>query len=1173
MNDDNVVKCDQCDLQINRKQYQYHLRTELHKMNNMVASEFKNIYIIKSAFRNRVITYCVKDKNEKFITPEEFLYTYETDIYRILEITLQKHKCLKIQFELFAFFMLPKKEGKELKSFNTKYEILNDINGLKEIYRNNTIETLKRKLTEFEHSESGWTFLSVSHLEININRYCPLRGGTYIKLPPCVANTKSCVNVKNNDEFCFLWSIIAALYPCDKNSDRCSSYPHYSKVFNVDGMKFPPSFQDIKIFEKNNLDISINVFGFDKKYKYITGPLYMTDNKRINHFNLLFIESEEKGHYCLIKNLKKLVRRQVTQHGGSFQLCESCLLTFMSKEKFEKHNCSKVLQVLPKPDTYLKFKNFDRQQKINFIIYADFESLLVNYSDNAQNSNTTKYKIHKPTCFAYYICCSFDSSFNKLVTYRGLDAAEIFIKNLMEDVKYIYDRNKSNTPMKQLNENQQNEFDLSDYCHICKHLLFGDKVCDHDHVTGEYRGAAHSYCNLMFKVCPFIPVVFHNLSGYDLHLFIMELTKYDGSINVIPKTKEKYITITKSFKMNTKNDYSVKVKFIDSFQFLNASLDKLSKSLNDNDFKHTSKIFTTTYQFELMRKKGIYPYDYMDCFSKYENKYLPSRELFYNSLMKQHISDIEYAHAQNVWKEFNISNMGEYTDLYLNCDVLLLTDIFENFRTMSLHYFKLDPAYYVTAPGFSWDAMLLYTGVQLELITDLEIYQMIEKGVRGGLAQCTLRHAQANNKYLPNYDQSKPSSFLIYLDCNNLYGFVMMKKLPISDFKFMSLEQINCLNIENVSDDSDYGYILEVDLEYPNHLHDAHCELPFCVEKLAPPGSKSKKLIANLYCKYCYVIHYIHLKECLKQGLILKKIHRVITFRQQSFLKKYIDLNTSLRQASKSDFEKDYFKLLNNSIFGKTIENKRKQVNVKLVSHWEDTNNVTNKVVGARKLIAKPNLKSVSIFSENFAAIQLNLEKIILDRPIYVGFTVLEYAKQHLYHFHYNFIKQKYGDDAKLCYTDTDSLLYLVNTDDVYKDIKNDIQEFDTSNFTENNVYRMPRINNKIPGLFKDEMGGEIVTEFVGLRAKLYCIKSARDVIKKAKGVSKSVIKSLNSQHYTDCLFNDKDLKCKMNMIKSLKHTLYSQEVNKLVLNRNDDKRYILPNQIDTVAWGHYAYP
>lgn len=364
-------------------------------------------------------------------------------------------------------------------------------------------------------------------------------------------------------------------------------------------------------------------------------------------------------------------------------------------------------------------------------------------------------------------------------------------------------------------------------------------------------------------------------------------------------------------------------------------------------------------------------------------------------------------------------------------------------------------------------------------------------------------------------------------------------------------------------------YILEVDMMYPDHLHNLHSDLPFAPEKFIPIGGKTPKLIANLYDKYNYIIHYVHLKECLRNGLVLKKIHRILKFRQDNFLKKYIDLNTKLRQSASTPFEKDFFKLLNNSIFGKTIENKRKQVDVKLVTRWNDNWNKTNKSLGAEKLIAKPNLKSISIFNENFIAVQLSHERLILDRPIYIGFAVLEYSKQHLYNFHYNFIRNKYGDNAKLCYTDTDSLLYLIQTPDFYKDMRDNIHEFDTSNFNVNNPYCIPRVNEKVPGLFKDELGGDIITEFIGLRAKLYSIKTLKTQIKKAKGVSKPITKSLNTTNYKQTLFNNVELKRKMNMIKSIGHVLYSQEVNKVILKRADDKIQVQSNQINTLPWGH----
>lgn len=1161
-----ITFCTQCNTPISKTYFRYHLRTNLHKRNCLLKTCFNNVYVIATAFKERIVTYRINPSNKKNtdITPEQFLNNVTEDVKKLIAMSLSKHGSLKLNFELFGNFKLPISDETHEKSFNTKYITVFKNTNLTDLYLE-TQNILINKLTEFEHCESGWSFNSISHLEININKYSPLRGGSYIVLPKQIISTKSCLNVKNYDDHCFAWSIVAALFPCTTNSNRTSSYPFYSSVLNVKGMNFPPSSADIKLFEKNNKSVSVSIYGLDNK-NYVTGPLYMTEERKQNHVNLLYFENGSRGHYCLIKDLAKLTRRQVSKNHNKRYLCESCLQFFITQEKYNLHACSKVLTVLPDKNSKLGFKNYERQQKINFIIYADFESILLNTYEKT-STNTETYKIHRPSCFSYYICCSHDHNLNKYVSYRGSDCVEVFIKRLIQDVSYIDSIIKTKKSLKPMTTTQSDDYRSANICHICKQPLLRDKVLDHDHITGEYRGAAHSQCNLLYRACPFIPVVFHNLANYDAHLFINELSKYDGDIKVIPKTKEKYITFTKFLKQDSHS--SIQIKFLDSFQFLNSSLDILSKTITEADFIYLRKEFNTKEKFELLREKGIYPYDYMNSFSRFDEKCLPSKEQFYNSLTCEHITDEEYERALKIWKAFNIKTLGDYTDLYLKCDVLLLCDIFEKFRNSSLEYYKLDPAYYVTSPGLSWDAMLLQTGVKLDLLDDIEMYEMIERGIRGGIAQCSLRHAKANNKYIPGYDKSKPSTYLIYLDCTNLYGYAMMKKMPVSEFRFLRAEEIEKLDVLSISDDADFGYILEVDLYYPDHLHSAHSDLPFAPEKHIPLGGKNKKLIANLYDKFNYVTHYVYLKECLKNGLVLKKIHRVITFRQQNFLARYIDLNTRLRQAAVSQFDKDFFKLLNNAIFGKTIENRRKHVDVRLITKWVDNSNKTNKQIGAQKLISKPNLKSIAIFSDNFVAIQLSLEKITLDRPIYVGFSVLEYAKQHMYQFHYSIIKKKYKSNVKLCYTDTDSLLYLINTNDVYYDIKNNISHFDTSNFEKNNVYEMPIVNAKIPGFFKDEMGGEIIRQFIGLRAKLYCIDTSKTQIKKAKGVTKSVTKKLKPSHYTNTLNKNVNLRCKMNIIRCFKHILYSQTVNKLVLNRNDDKRQVLKNQIDTLPWGH----
>ncbi|CAK1590057.1 unnamed protein product [Parnassius mnemosyne] len=364
-------------------------------------------------------------------------------------------------------------------------------------------------------------------------------------------------------------------------------------------------------------------------------------------------------------------------------------------------------------------------------------------------------------------------------------------------------------------------------------------------------------------------------------------------------------------------------------------------------------------------------------------------------------------------------------------------------------------------------------------------------------------------------------------------------------------------------------------MQYPRNIHYEHCDLPFTAENLTVPISSNisnKKLVANLYDIYKYVIYYRYLHECLRNGLVLLKIHRILAFNQKAFLEPYISLNTYLRQNATSDFERDFFKKQNNSIFGKTIENKRKQVDVKLVNVWKDNFNNTNKVCGAEKYVSAPNFKNFTIISDSLIAIQLRPTKVILDRPIYVDFTILELAKSHLYNFHYSVMKKIYKDNnIKLCYTDTDSLLYLIYTEDFYKDMKDNIKYFDTSNFLENNIYHILKANKQIPGYLKDELGGDIITEFIRLKAKLYCVNTLKSAIKKAKGVKKHITKILTIEKCRHILNSKKTHRDTMYVIRSKNHIFYTQKINKLILSGNDDKRQICDDMYKTLPWGHYS--
>lgn len=391
----------------------------------------------------------------------------------------------------------------------------------------------------------------------------------------------------------------------------------------------------------------------------------------------------------------------------------------------------------------------------------------------------------------------------------------------------------------------------------------------------------------------------------------------------------------------------------------------------------------------------------------------------------------------------------------------------------------------------------------------------------------------------------------------------MQKYLPYGGFKWLDKKKAEKFDCTVIAEDFVKGYVLEVDVEYPDELHDLHKDLPFFPVHEKPPGSKQEKLMTTLYNKNKYIVHYSYLKQAIKHGLILKKIHRVLEFDQSPYLKKYIDINTKYRQAAKNKFEEDFYKLMINSVFGKTMENVRNRVDVKLVTKWLGR-------YGAEAYISKPNFHSCMIFNENLVAIEMSKLEVIINKPIYIGLCILDISKVVLYDFHYNFMKKKLGNLCKLLYTDTDSLIYDIKHDNIYKFMNDNLNKFDTSNYPENDV-RLPRKNKKIAGLMKDECNGKIITDFVGLKSKMYTIKMEDgDLIKKVKGVKTNVVKNeITFNDYELCLLESQLLYKEQCRIGSKYHKLYTIKCNKLALSPTDDKRCLIKNSTDTLPWGH----
>ena len=1099
---------------------------------------------------------------------------------RVVDFFKRRQRPFQVKFIFTCKFFrgVGKEREEDFPNFHSRVERVMEDTDLEELYESMIKECLE-EMERYQKKGSGWSFVNVESLDINVDPFNPMRAGSYFPLSYELDIKKAIINVQNNDDECFKWAITSAEFQRKKNGHRLDAeMRRNAALLNWEGIDFPTNLQQISRFEKQN-PYSINVYGWRGKSVY---SLRISKHDNEQCINLLLLEEKGKQHYCWIKSMSRLSASQYNSHKGKRFVCKYCCNSFQSEKTLKEHveYCSKqkaVKVVMPRRGEKLFFKNFHRKMRVPFVVYADFECFTRPISTCApsnEHSYTQQYQKHKPCGYSYLIKC-FDEKLFPPVLKRftiedeNTNVAKLFVKSLEEDIVDIYDRTKWKKRMR-FSKKEERSYEEATVCHICEGSFGGGeeerKVRDHCHLTGLYRGAAHNECNLEFKLPKFYPVIFHNLEKYDAHLFIKELaeaqdplkragvTETNGGIGCIARTEENYVSFRKEivvdvfFKDGKWREVKREIRFIDSLKFMNSSLEKLAGNLTSfPDLEH----YFEGPQLELVKRKGVYPYDYVNCIERLGESSLPPIECFYSKLNDTNISKDDSAHAQLVWDTFEMKTMKDYHDLYLMTDVLLLSCVFEEFRNICLHHYNLDPAWYYTTPGLAWDACLKMTKVELELLHDQDMLLMIEKGTFGGVSMISTRYGKANNKYMEEYNPNKPSTYIQYLDANNLYGWAMSKPLPTHGFKWMCQSKIN--------DWRRYPCILEVDLEYPSRLWELHSDFPLAPEHLVLGGVE--KLVPNFHCKSKYVVHHEVLKTYLKHGLKISKIYRGISFCESPWMKPYIDFNTRLRMQSKNKFESDFFKLMNNSVFGKTIENIRNRIDVKLVTTEKQ----------AEKYINRPNYTGRTTFSDNLVAIHMGKTSIYMNKPIYLGMCILGISKTLMYDFYYGFLKRLYGGKVKLLFTDTDSLMILVETEDFYRDITPFVNElFDTSEFTKGHPSNIPTgVNKKVIGIFKDEVGGKVITEFVGLRAKNYSYVCEGKEHKKCKGIKKRVTeKDISHDDYLNCLFHNVQLRRRMNVFRSHLHNVYSEEINKIALSANDDKRIILEDGIHTRPHG-----
>ena len=406
---------------------------------------------------------------------------------------------------------------------------------------------------------------------------------------------------------------------------------------------------------------------------------------------------------------------------------------------------------------------------------------------------------------------------------------------------------------------------------------------------------------------------------------------------------------------------------------------------------------------------------------------------------------------------------------------------------------------------FSFDCRK--TGVRLEVIRDREMHDMFESGMRCGLAIVPRRWAKANNPSVTTaeasgegggdrgcYDPDKPASHIIHYNVNNIYDHAMSQKMPVDGHRWLTRDELDCLDVNAIEDDAETGYVLEVDLDYPQELCVAHNELPLApemmkitIDQLSPYSRRlaedcgfkikdpPKRLIAGVGNKRRYVVDYRCLKLYLRLGLKLVQIHRAIRFKQSFWLKEYVDLNIDICKHASNEFDKTIFQFMNTALFEGTFEDARKHIDARLV----------NDSTQLAELTARNQFVKAEVITRDLVSVHSKHKKMKLTSPVYLGFAVMELSKALIYKFHYDVIKARYNDRSILCYTDRDSLIYLVETDDIYKDMRQSSENYDTSNFPcRRRGYS--RKNMGVAGKLLDVNAGLPIYEFIGLRAKMF---------------------------------------------------------------------------------------
>lgn len=1227
---------------------------EKHSEKNVIkycSRNIKECELMESCWRTHFSKFKIIPENEELrysLHIESFVEACKESLKKILLFMLNLKKCLRVRLVVVCKYIDVKSiemdiDGEEPKWIygyhSSRFDTFQHSTNI-DTFVESHLNLIHKNEEAFSDTGSFWSLLEILRLEVYVCKFSPFRGASFIELPEKIKNYYSLINVKNTeDQFCFLYSILAKLYPVTKGKRDPESYSHLFSKLKYEKFQFPMQVEDIEEFEKLN-NLSINVYIFDNEIKS-TNPL-MYSKRRSNdrkHINLLLIEEGFDQHYVCIQSFSTFMSNQTQISNRRYSYCQCCFINFKERESLLEHLksglCGRKKVIMPEK-SILKFEDHQKTMKTLYTFYADFEAMLQkpeNLTD-FESGNTNILNVHVPSMGGYKIIqdesVNSDKNIEDIRMFHGGNCVLDFLLSVKKDAIYIYENHLSKINELKMSEEDEKNFLESTHCGLCKSKFptyhgkqkgrGKSKHRHHAHVGNfNYICALCQVCNQKLKQPKFIPLLLHNAS-YDINLIIKYFNNPafdEDEIKILAKNSQHYISVSIFFKIDDKR--KIELRILDSMNFLMSGLEKVSSSLENQDFYIVREAFPdiSDENFSLLTRKQIYPYNFFKTLDDYSKPW-PDISHFFNDLTSKELDRESFNHGKKVYDMMKCKNMLNYSYVYLKLDILLLASCMQKFRKIAFDNYGLECLHYFGVPSLSMAQMMKSSEAELELLTDPVMHEFLEGSVRGGFCCKMGSESIANFEEMgESYNESQPDKFISYYDCNGLYSYCMEQPLPVGGFKWVDLSSFGSNHeemldkVRNFDENSSVSYFLSIDYEYENsdEVHSWFNDYPLLTSKQIPPLGKTQKLLATLLPQKNYVITINMLKFCLEQGLICTKINKILSFNQKPFIKDYVLSNSRKRATATSEYEREVLKLFNNSVFGRLLMSTKNYSDFKLIRHFEmkDGKHINN----AQHLFASYRLKNVSVIAKDMAIIEMDKKTVLLNTPQYVGAVILDLAKLEQLRFIY-FMKTRIREmqelnksvSLRILYVDTDSVVFDsvgCRVSDIFKSKKDQESFLDTSKIDpkllgdKNNNF-FPDLNAGVAGFYKNELKNELCVHYIGLAAKAYTFKLLKDddqskgIYKRAKGLNRSTIKdfvfsnykrSLNEidqnflKLYSEGKFEEakNSIKCEYHnqvRIEYKNHKVLTIRQRKKGLISFDDKRVInLDDPTSTLAYGH----